>query len=56
MEDIYIFMDTRSNLRQFGIFYGRLVCSEVICSNFFRFGMLYQEKCGNPAADLHLHT
>jgi hypothetical protein len=37
------------NLRAMGISYGHLVYFEVIWYIFPRFGILYQEKSGNPA-------
>jgi hypothetical protein len=40
------FMDTWSTLRYFVIFYGQIWCS---LWYFSRFGILYQEKSGNPA-------
>jgi hypothetical protein len=50
-EDVGVLTDILSILRQFdilcghfGIFYGYLVY-------FSRFGMLYQEKSGNPGSD-----
>jgi hypothetical protein len=49
LEDVGIFYGPlvyftaiRYILRPFGIFYGHLVC-------FTRFGMLHQDKSGNPA-------
>jgi hypothetical protein len=50
------FMDFWSILRTVGTFYGHLVYFTAIWYNlwpwsiFSRFGMLYQEKSGNPAA------
>jgi hypothetical protein len=42
------FMDIWSTLRPFGIFYGRSVfCGHLVY--FSHFGMLHQEKSGNPA-------
>jgi hypothetical protein len=43
------FTDIWSILRTFGIFYVYLVYFVVIWNKFSRFGMLYQEKSGNPA-------
>jgi hypothetical protein len=40
-----------SMIRQFGIFCGQLVYFMVIWYIFSRFGMLYQEKSGNPDVD-----
>jgi hypothetical protein len=57
------FMDVRYILQPFGILYGHLVylyCGNLVymyCGNlvyFCRFGMLYQEKSGNPAAETSL--
>jgi hypothetical protein len=56
-----------SILRPNGKFYGLLVHFVVIWYTFFRFGMLYQEKSGNPAlgtlafgvrfdADVHIES
>jgi hypothetical protein len=43
------FMAIWSILRPFGIFCGRLLYFMVICKVYFsRFGMLYQDKSGNP--------
>jgi hypothetical protein len=42
-------MDIWSILLPFGILYGHLVYFVVIWYAFPRFGMLYQEKSGNPA-------
>jgi hypothetical protein len=39
-------------LRQFGIFHGHLVHFVVIWYILTRFGIVCQEKSGNPAADL----
>jgi hypothetical protein len=36
------------NLRPFGIFCGHLIYFMVSWDSFSRFGMLYQEKYGNP--------
>jgi hypothetical protein len=47
------FMDTRSILRSFVIFYGHLVKFVVIRYISPRFGILYQEKSGNP--DMYIH-
>jgi hypothetical protein len=47
-------MDSRSILLQFGIFYGHLVYFVVIWDIFSRFGMLYQEKSGNPASQVYV--
>jgi hypothetical protein len=44
---IVYFMDTWSILRSFDVFYGHLVY-------FSRFGILYQEKSGNPGLPLAL--
>jgi hypothetical protein len=44
------FMDTFSILRPLEIFYGHLVYFVVIWYIFSRFGILYQEKYGNPAS------
>jgi hypothetical protein len=44
-----LFMDTWSILRSFVTFYGHLVQLVVIGYTFSRFGILYQEKSGNPA-------
>jgi hypothetical protein len=38
-------------LRRFARIYGRLVCFEVIWYIFPRFGILDQEKSGNPVDD-----
>jgi hypothetical protein len=43
------FMDTLSILRSFVIFYGHFVQFVAIWYIFTRFGILYQEKSGNPA-------
>jgi hypothetical protein len=43
----------------FGIFFGLLVCFMAvwyICWSFSRFGMLYQEKSGNPVPFLLIVT
>jgi hypothetical protein len=45
MENFGIFMAIWNILRPFGIFYGHLVDFVVFC---YIFGMLYQEKSGNP--------
>jgi hypothetical protein len=42
-------MDIRPILQAFDMFYGHLVYFVVIWYIFPRFGMLYQEKSGNPA-------
>jgi hypothetical protein len=42
------FMDVSSILLPFGIFCGHLVYFVVILVYFSHFGMLYQEKSGNP--------
>jgi hypothetical protein len=49
MEDDGIFMDTWPILRSFVTFYGHLVQLVVIWYILSRFGILYQEKSGNPA-------
>jgi hypothetical protein len=48
MEDAGNFLDIWSILRPFDIFYGHLVCFLVIWYIFPHFGILYQEKSGNP--------
>jgi hypothetical protein len=40
-----------SIIRQFGIFYGHMIYIMSIWNIYFRFGMLYQEKSGNPALE-----
>jgi hypothetical protein len=45
-----------SMLRPFGVFYGRLGNLVIIWYIFFRFGILYQEKSGNPAPDSGLNN
>jgi hypothetical protein len=42
------FIAVWSILRSFGIFCGHLVKFMVIGIHFSRFGMLYEEKSGNP--------
>jgi hypothetical protein len=49
MENVGIFMSFGSISRPFGIFCGHLVYLKVIWYIFPRFGMLHQEKSGNPA-------
>jgi hypothetical protein len=44
-------MDAWSVLRPFVIFYGHLVQLVVFWYSFSRFGILYQEKSGNPDLD-----
>jgi hypothetical protein len=39
------------DVRPFGLFYCHLVYCMVILVYFSRFGMLYQEKSGNPAEE-----
>jgi hypothetical protein len=46
------FMAIWNILQLFGISYGHLVLFVVVWCIFFRFGMLYQEKSGNPANDV----
>jgi hypothetical protein len=51
------FMDTWSILWSFVIFYGHFVY--VVRGNlvyFSRFGILYQEKSGNPGFDIHFNV
>jgi hypothetical protein len=43
-------------LRQLEIFYGHLVYFVVIWYIFPRFGILYQEKSGNPVANDEKYT
>jgi hypothetical protein len=56
------FTSVRYILWAFGIFYGHLVYFMVIwyilwaLGIFFRFGMLYQEKSGNPAENFVFDT
>jgi hypothetical protein len=54
MENVGIFFTIWSILRLLEIIYGHFVCFVVIWYMFSRFGMLYQEKSGNPAQDLIL--
>jgi hypothetical protein len=49
---IVYFMDTGSILRSIVIFYGYLVQFVLIWHIFSRFGILYQEKSGNPVQQL----
>jgi hypothetical protein len=49
MEILVYFMTVWSILRPLGTFYGHLVHFEVIWYISPRFGILYQEKSGNPA-------
>jgi hypothetical protein len=51
MEDVGIFLAHLVFLGPLGIFFGHLVHFWVIWYIFTRFGMLYQEKSGNPAVD-----
>jgi hypothetical protein len=48
MEDVGMFMDIWSILQTFGIVCDHLVYVVVIWNIFSRFGMLNQEKSGNP--------
>jgi hypothetical protein len=48
MEDVGTLMAIWSILRLFGILCGHWAYFMVIWYNFSRFGMLYQEKSGNP--------
>jgi hypothetical protein len=48
------FGDIRSTLRPFNMFYGHMVYFVVIWYIFPCFGMLYQEKSGNPALQTKL--
>jgi hypothetical protein len=45
-----------SILRQCGIFCAHLIHFIVIWYIFSRFGMLYQEKSGNPVCDCHFNV
>jgi hypothetical protein len=45
------FMDISSILLPFGVIYVHLVYFVVILVSFSRFGMLHQEKSGNPVPD-----
>jgi hypothetical protein len=51
MQDVGKFHGHLSILLPFGIFYGDLVYLAVISVYFPLFGMLYQEKSGNPAPE-----
>jgi hypothetical protein len=48
-------MDIWSILRTFGIFLGHLAYFVEIWYNVPRFGMLYQEKSGNPGSQNKLN-
>jgi hypothetical protein len=50
-EMLLYFTAILSILRPFCIFHGPLVYLKVICYLFPRFGMLYQEKSGNPESN-----
>jgi hypothetical protein len=50
MEDVGIFTAILSIIRPNGIFYDVLVHFVVIWYIFSRFGMMYREQSGNPAA------
>jgi hypothetical protein len=50
------FMVIWSILRPFDIFYGHLVYLVVIGYSFPRFGILHQEKSGNPDWDVHTYV
>jgi hypothetical protein len=52
MVNLGIFMTTWAILRPLEIFYVHLVHLVVIWYIFLRFGMLYQEKSGNPGVNL----
>jgi hypothetical protein len=51
MNDVAIFYSNWSILRQFGTFFGHLVYFMIIWYFPPRFGMLYQEKSGNPVSE-----
>jgi hypothetical protein len=51
---VVYFMAILSILWPFGIFCGHLVYFMVIWNIFSQFGMLYQEKSGNPAQNSYL--
>jgi hypothetical protein len=53
MEDLLHFMAIETILRLFGIFCGHLVYFMVIGIHMFsRFGILHQEKSGNPGPNV----
>jgi hypothetical protein len=51
MEILVYFADIWSTLRTFSLFNGHFIYFVVFGVYFFRFGMLYQEKPGNPAGE-----
>jgi hypothetical protein len=48
MADVGVFLDICAILRQFDICYGHMVYFVAIWYIFPRFGILYQDKSGNP--------
>jgi hypothetical protein len=56
MENLVYFMAIGSILRPLGIICGHMVYFMVIWYSFPRFGMLHQEKSGNPCFEAHAYV